>query len=113
MEAAHNAVGGAGLVVLDEIYFGYLLIKFSLGEGLEEIASGVFEDSGFDYYWAFYVGFDYVHGDKVFNVFKVLNVFKVYMQPLKQYDSLIEFLNIFFGYSHQVLTILPQAKARG
>ena len=38
-----------------------LLVKLSLREGLEEIASGVFEDAGLYDDYAINGGFDYVH----------------------------------------------------
>ena len=41
--------------------WGYLLVELPLGEGFEEIASRIFEDSGLDYQDAINGGFDYVH----------------------------------------------------
>ncbi len=61
MEASHHSVSGAGFVVLYEIYFGNLLVKDLLVVAFEEIASCIFEDAGLEDYWAFYVGFDYIH----------------------------------------------------
>lgn len=51
MEAAHDAVGGHGFVVLDEgdgmtKEGGYFLIELPLGEALEEVSSIVTEDLG-------------------------------------------------------------------
>lgn len=41
--------------------WGNFLIELSLREGLEEIASGVFEDAGLYDDYAIDGGFDYVH----------------------------------------------------
>ena len=61
MEASHYTVGGAGLVVLDEVNFGYLLVKFPFGERFEEVASGVFEDFGLNYNNSVYICLNYFH----------------------------------------------------
>ncbi len=51
---------------MDEVYFGYLLVEDLLVVAFEEVASGVFEDVGLYYYWAFYVCFDYLHDKNLF-----------------------------------------------
>ncbi len=61
VEAAHDAVGGAGFVVLDEVYFGYLLVEDLLVVAFEEVAAGVFEDFGFYYKNTIYFCWDYLH----------------------------------------------------
>ena len=66
MQASHHTIRGFTLIVLDEGYcmsedWGYLLVELPLGEGFEEIASRIFEDSGLDYQDAINGGFDYVH----------------------------------------------------
>ena len=66
MEATHYTVGWFALVILNESHsmpkdWSNLLVKLSLREGLEEIASGVFEDAGLYDDYAINGGFDYVH----------------------------------------------------
>ncbi len=61
VEATHYAVGGTRFVVLDEVYFGNLLIEDLLVVAFKEVASGVFEDAGLEDYWAFYMGLYYIH----------------------------------------------------
>ena len=51
VQAAHNAVGGHGFVVLDEAYFlpekgGNPGVEFPLGETFEEISAGILENFG-------------------------------------------------------------------
>ena len=45
VEAAHDAVAGAALIVLDEVYGCYELGEEALIEGLEEVAAGVLEEA--------------------------------------------------------------------
>ena len=56
METTHDAVGGAGFIVLDEVHFANFFFKFLLVVAFEEVASGILEDSWLDNYRAFYVG---------------------------------------------------------
>ena len=51
VQASHNAIAAHRLVVLAEVYtmtqdWSNLLFKLSLAEALEEVASGVFENTG-------------------------------------------------------------------
>ena len=66
MQATHHTIRGFTLIVLDEGYcmsedWGYLFVELSLGEGFEEVASGVGKYAGLNYQDAIYSGFDYVH----------------------------------------------------
>ncbi len=49
VEATHHAVGRAGLVVLDEVYFGDLLVKGLLVVAFEEVTTSIFEDFRLNY----------------------------------------------------------------
>lgn len=61
MQASHYSIDGHGFVVLYEVDGADFLFKFSLGEALEEVASGVFEDMRFDNDYSVYICFDNVH----------------------------------------------------
>ncbi len=61
MEASHYAVGGAGFVVLDEVYGADFSVEDLLVVAFEEVASGVFEDAGLEDDYSFYISFDYLH----------------------------------------------------
>ena len=50
MQSSHHTIGRHGFIVLHKVYampkYGrYFLVKFSLGEALEKIASRIFEDA--------------------------------------------------------------------
>ena len=61
MQTAYDAVCGFALVVLHEAYGAHELLELTLGERLEEIASGVLEDAGLHNQQARYGSLDYIH----------------------------------------------------
>ena len=66
MESTHHTIPGHTLVVLDKGYRmsedgGYLLVKLPLGEGLEEIATGILKDLRFEDQYSFNTCFYYFH----------------------------------------------------
>jgi hypothetical protein len=66
MQTSHHAIRGFALIVLDKGYcvakdWSNFLVELSLREGLEEIASSVFEDAGLYNDYAINGGFDYFH----------------------------------------------------
>ena len=66
MKSAHHAIGRHTLVVLAEMdrmaqYRSHLLVKFTLRETLEEIATGILEDARLNDEHAIYISFDYFH----------------------------------------------------
>ena len=48
MQTSHNAIAAHGFIVLHEIDFSHFFFEFSLGEALEEVATGITEFFGFD-----------------------------------------------------------------
>ena len=66
MKSAHHAIGRHTLVVLAEMdrmaqYRSHLLVKFTLRETLEEIATGILEDARLNDEHAINISFDYFH----------------------------------------------------
>lgn len=61
MQSSHHAIARHAFVVLNKIDLANFLLKFSLAERLEEIASGILEYLWFDDYNAFNSGFYNVH----------------------------------------------------
>ena len=66
MQSAHHAIGRHTLVVLAEMdrmaqYRSHLLVKFTLRETLEEIATGILEDARLNDEHAINISFDYFH----------------------------------------------------
>ena len=66
MQASHYAIAAHRLVILAEVNtvsqdWGNLLIKLSLAETLEEVATRVAEEAWLYNEYAFYISFDYIH----------------------------------------------------
>ena len=61
MKTSHYAIGAFAFVVLNKTDGSDLFVKLPLGEGFEEIATGVCEDARLDDDYAVNGGFYYVH----------------------------------------------------
>ena len=66
MQTSHHTIAAHRLVVLAEVNtvsqdWGNLLIKLSLAEALEEVATRVAEEAWLYNEYAFYISFDYIH----------------------------------------------------
>ena len=66
MQTSHHAIAAHKLVVLAEVNtvsqdWGNLLIKFSLAEALEEVATSVAEEAWLNNEHAIYFGLNYIH----------------------------------------------------
>ncbi len=68
MEASHYAVGGAGFVVLDEVYGANFFVEDLFVVAFEKVASGIFEDFWLYYYYAIYFCWDYFHVGQFYRV---------------------------------------------
>jgi len=61
METADDAARAHALVVLHEVDVSDLCLEVALGEGLEEIAAGIGENTGLNDEQPLYIGFDDLH----------------------------------------------------
>ena len=57
MQGTDHAIAGLALIVLYKDRFTHFLVKFTLVERFEEVATGIFEKTGFDDDHAFKRGF--------------------------------------------------------
>ena len=68
VQASHHAIGAHALVVLDEVHVPYPLLELALGEGLEEVATRILEDTRFQYQQPLNTCLNYVHLYKIVSV---------------------------------------------
>ena len=61
MQSAHHTIGAHALIILYKINLVHLLLKFTLRERLEEIATSIFKYSRLYDYNAINGSFNYVH----------------------------------------------------